>query len=173
MLRVEAGSSKGARLVTERAFRAGDLIGELEGFRALGAPTYLSVQVGREKHIEGLGPFNYLNHSCAPSTIVDTDRLEVRAARDLQPGDELTFFYPSSEWTMARPFNCLCGAPECLGTVSGARDLPRSVLERYFLNRHIRDLLDDPNRGSGAAQSSAGAEPDGRAQSTLDTAAGT
>jgi hypothetical protein len=142
MLRVEKGSSKGARLITERAFGAGEVIGKLEGYRVSNTPTYLSVQVGPETHIEGLGQFDYLNHACAPTTVVDTERLEVRAARDLQPGEELTFFYPSSEWVMAQPFTCLCGASGCLGMVSGARDLPRDVLERYHLTPHIRELLD-------------------------------
>lgn len=33
-----------------------------------------------------------------------------RALRDIQPGDELSFFYPSTEWEMAQGFECKCGA---------------------------------------------------------------
>lgn len=38
-------------------------------------------------------------------------RWEVRVSEDgegLKEGDELTFFYPSTEWSMAQPFDCLC-----------------------------------------------------------------
>jgi hypothetical protein len=65
----------------------------------------------------------------------------VFAARDLAVGDELTFFYPSTEWEMSSPFICLCGAPNCIHVVAGARFLPLSTLEGHFLNAHIRQLM--------------------------------
>ena len=84
-----------------------------------------------------------MNHSCAPSTILDTTRMLVFAANDLAAGDELTFFYPSTEWEMSSPFICLCGAPNCIHVVAGARFLPLSTLEDHFLNQHIRELMID------------------------------
>lgn len=140
MLRVEQGSAKGARLVADRAFAAGEVIGRLENYSIIHQPTYLSIQVGPATHIENLGQFCYLNHACDPSTIVDTEEMIVRAARDIAPGDELTFFYPSTEWEMDRPFACLCGAPGCLGTIAGARHLSEEALAGYVLNGHIEEL---------------------------------
>ncbi|CAK3952804.1 Hypothetical predicted protein [Lecanosticta acicola] len=71
---------------------------------------------------------------------------EVTVARDrgLEPGDPLTFFYPSTEWKFDRPFDCLCGAPPdvCLGTVQGASVLSRKDLDRWFFNEHIWQLAD-------------------------------
>lgn len=49
----------------------------------------------------------------------------------------LTFFYPSTEWFMAQPFDCHCGATKCLKRISGARDIDPAVLARYQLNSHI------------------------------------
>ena len=46
------------------------------------------------------------------------------AGRDIAAGEELTYFYPSTEWEMDRPFRCLCGAPDCVGVVSGAKAPP-------------------------------------------------
>ena len=70
---------------------------------------------------------------------------EVRVARDrdLEVGDELTFFYPSTEWGCARPFDCVCGAGEdwCIGVHRGAEGLSKEVMERYFVNKHIRVLV--------------------------------
>ena len=60
---------------------------------------------------------------------------------DVAAGEELTFFYPSTEWEMASPFICLCGAPNCIHVVAGARFLPLSTLEQHFLNRHIREAM--------------------------------
>lgn len=61
----------------------------------------------------------------------------------LKEGDELTFFYPSTEWKMAQPFDCLCGTKDCRGTISGANGMSREILSKYWLNPHIADLLDE------------------------------
>ncbi|KAK0747670.1 hypothetical protein B0T21DRAFT_354848 [Apiosordaria backusii] len=59
----------------------------------------------------------------------------------LKAGEELTFFYPSTEYAMAQPFDCFCGSGECKGRISGARDMTRGQLEGMWLNVHIRELL--------------------------------
>jgi len=84
-----------------------------------------------------------MNHSCAPAVVIDVTRQAVIANRDLAPGDELTFFYPSTEWEMARPFECCCGEPECLGWITGAKELPRERRNDYFFNPPIETLFAD------------------------------
>jgi hypothetical protein len=103
-------------------------------------PNQFTVQIGINRHVE-VSELASMNHSCDPSTILDTTRMLVFAARDLSPDDELTFFYPSTEWEMSSPFICLCGAPNCIHVVAGARFLPLSTLEGHFLNQHIRQLM--------------------------------
>jgi hypothetical protein len=73
--------------------------------------------------------------------VIDTTTMRVVAARDLEAGEELTFFYPSTEWDMDRPFRCRCGAPECIGVVSGAKHLAPDTLQRFPLAPHIQRLL--------------------------------
>ncbi len=41
---------------------------------------------------------------------------------------------------MDRPFICLCGAPQCVRLVAGAKYLSIDTLSRYFINQHIRDM---------------------------------
>lgn len=69
---------------------------------------------------------------------------EVIVSRDrgIEPGDALTFFYPSTEWKFDRPFDCLCGAPKgvCLGTVQGASAIDSKRLSEWFFNDHILQL---------------------------------
>jgi hypothetical protein len=66
---------------------------------------------------------------------------EVKVARDrgVEPGDALTFFYPSTEWKFDRAFDCLCGAPKgvCVGKVQGASAIDYKTLDRWFINEHI------------------------------------
>lgn len=138
---IGGGSAYGARLITDQAYRRGEVIYHISGHRATDKATYQTIQVGPNSHIEELGVLAYLNHSCQPNTIVNVVELTVVAARDITAGEELTFFYPSTEWEMDRPFICLCGAPQCVRLVAGAKYLSVDTLSRYFVNPHIRDMI--------------------------------
>lgn len=92
----------------------------------------------------------YMNHSCAPSLEIDTDMMEIRVSktRDLKAGDELSFFYPSTEFEMDKPFNCLCGAGSvCLGTISGAAQIEWDVLRTFWVNEHVIKLKQEQEQG--------------------------
>jgi SET domain len=128
----------GARLVSIRPLRRGDLIFKISGREVI--QSYKSVQVGSASHIEDDTLLAYLNHSCRPNIIVHTVQRKVFALCEVRAGDELTFFYPSTEWTMVRPFRCLCGSAGCLGLIAGAKYVPRHTLSWYFLNHHIRSM---------------------------------
>lgn len=65
--------------------------------------TYSSVQVGRDAHVELNSDILFINHSCAPCLEFDMATFEVRVVKEraLREGDELFFFYPSTEWRVA------------------------------------------------------------------------
>jgi hypothetical protein len=134
-------------LTTRHAYGRGDVICPIPTEDLFDKPNQYTVQIGIQEHVE-VRELASMNHSCDPSTILDTKRMLVFAARDLVPGDELTFFYPSTEWEMSSPFICLCGAPNCIHVVAGARFLPLSTLEGHFLNQHIRELMIDLLNGT-------------------------
>ena len=143
MFKIENGNRiYGARLITDEPYECGQLIHHITRYRVTNQPTYQTIQIGRHHHIEDLGILAYLNHSCEPNTIVDTVALTVTAARDIAPGEELNFFYPSTEWKMDRPFICQCGARPCLRLVAGAKYLSVDRLSRYFINEHIREMVE-------------------------------
>jgi hypothetical protein len=105
-------------------------------------PTYLSVQVADNKHIHLAPEFlQYINHSCEPNTFFDTSKGEVVALRQIAPNEEITFFYPSTEWSMIQPFTCFCGTRSCLGQIQGAAYLKRVALRQYRFAAHIQDKL--------------------------------
>jgi hypothetical protein len=125
-----------------RAFAAGDRLTPFTALRVHDAPSRMTVQVSGTEHIE-LAPawLAFTNHSCDPNTRFDPDVWHLVAERDIAPGDELTFFYPSTEWDMATPFDCHCGASSCIGRVDGASRVPAERLGGRWLARHIRDRL--------------------------------
>ncbi|KAG0027291.1 hypothetical protein BGZ82_009053 [Podila clonocystis] len=84
-----------------------------------------------------------MNHSCSPTVSLDTDSMAVVAVVDLKEGDNLTFFYPSSEWEMDQPFTCWCGADKCVKSIQGAKFLSSEVMSRYFTTSHIQQLISE------------------------------
>ncbi|KAF7553358.1 hypothetical protein G7046_g7124 [Stylonectria norvegica] len=112
------------------------------------APTYATVQTGKNSHLNLNSDLLYINHSCEPSLIFDVGNFNVLVGhKGLKPGDELSFFYPSSEWHMDQPFDCLCGTPTCRGRIAGAKDMTKAQLDGFWLNGHIIELRKEQDHG--------------------------
>ena len=137
---IEGNDRKGKHVVTTAAIRAGALILQVTGHHEVAAANRFTVQAGANTHLAGIGPLTFMNHSCAPNVVINTPDMTVMAIRDIAAGEELSFFYPSTEWHMAEPFDCHCGEASCIGLVAGASSLPDDILSRYFLNPHIHAL---------------------------------
>lgn len=150
MLFVEYGHEQyGTKLVTEKSFASGDLIYQFSGYRITAQPTYQTIQISADSHIYHLDALAYINHSCSPNTLIDTENLSLIAAKAISAGEELTFFYPSTEWEMVQPFFCHCTAPECLGLVAGAKYLTMDILSQYYISPHILEQISLQNNGKG------------------------
>jgi len=105
-------------------------------------PTYLSVQIDEDKHILLFPEFlQYINHSCEPNTFFDTKKGEIIAIKDINENEEVTFFYPSTEWSMTQPFECFCKASSCLGIIQGAAYLDNNSITKYRFAEHIQNKL--------------------------------
>ncbi|KAG8691605.1 hypothetical protein FRC11_015042 [Ceratobasidium sp. 423] len=136
-------------LLAVKHFKAGEVITRLTGTTRT-KKSWSSVQAGLEpdNHIELNSVLVYVNHSCSPNTAFDLsssnkEEWNFRALRDIRPGDELSFFYPSTEWDMDQGFQCRCQAKNCLGYIRGAKELSRAqVVERGFISTYISRLLD-------------------------------
>jgi hypothetical protein len=127
-------------LITKHAYVKGQVISEIPSAHVVDKATRFTVQIGRNEHTD-VGKLAALNHSCDPNVILDTENMLMVARRDIAKGEELSFFYPSTEWEMDAPFICLCGASNCIHVVAGARFLPLSTLEHHYLNPHIRAMM--------------------------------
>jgi hypothetical protein len=128
----------------QRSYQPGDTVIEFSAKQLLSEPSYLTVQVGIDKHIM-LHPehLQYINHSCDPNVFFDTYAMQIVALKPIAEGDEMTFFYPSTEWDMAQPFTCFCGCSNCLGEIKGAAHIDPEILGNYKLTRFIQQQLHD------------------------------
>lgn len=125
-----------------RSYQPGEVIADFSAGTIAAEPTYLTVQVGVEKHITLQPEFlQYINHSCDPNVFFDTALMQLVALKELQPEEELVFFYPSTEWKMTQSFNCYCGSPKCLGKIRGAAYLSPEVQSQYRFTNFIQQQL--------------------------------
>ncbi|KAI8092824.1 uncharacterized protein BX664DRAFT_277370 [Halteromyces radiatus] len=131
-----------SKLVVQLDYAKGASVVDLKGLTP-GPKRYSSVQISATEHVELNSDLVFMNHSCDPSVHLDVDRMAIVALKDLKAGDELTFFYPSTEWDMAQPFACWCGSPKCIETVRGAKHLSTSTLNQFVLSNHIQQLIKD------------------------------
>ncbi|MBL0145958.1 MAG: SET domain-containing protein-lysine N-methyltransferase [Chitinophagaceae bacterium] len=124
------------------AFNKGDVIADFSAATTQSYASYLTVQVDTDKHITLKPAFlQYINHSCEPTVFFDTALMQLTALTDIKPGQEFTFFYPSTEWDMAQPFVCNCGSKNCLQLINGAKHLDKKTLQKYQLTQFINQQL--------------------------------
>lgn len=130
------------RARSRAAFAEGEVIAAFEVIAARDRPDRLTVQISEREHAQiGPPPLRFINHSCAPNARFDVEARRLVAVRPIAAGDEITYFYPSTEWAMDAPFACQCGSPRCLGTIAGAGQIAEGVLRAYHLAPHVLRLL--------------------------------
>ncbi|NJC72328.1 SET domain-containing protein [Planosporangium thailandense] len=145
-------SSREYSLVVTQPVDAGGHLFAIDG-ELTDTPNRYTVQVGHALHVDlpesyGLELildrffWRFMNHSCEPTAVVRGR--EVLALKPLQPWQEITFHYNTTEYQMAEPFDCRCGSSRCEGTIQGFRYLSRSERERLrpWLSAHLLAILD-------------------------------
>lgn len=74
----------------------------------------------------------YINHSCDPNceAVIEDGHIFIEAIRTIEPGDELAYDYQyertgDNDEEMEKFYKCLCGAPNCRGSILKAKPAPR------------------------------------------------
>lgn len=129
-------------LFANQAFLKNEILIHFAAREILNEPNYLTVQINDLEHIL-LAPeyIQYVNHSCNPNVFFNTTTFQLEALKDIAEGDELTFFYPSTEWRMDQSFTCSCRSENCLKTVQGAYYLPENLFKEYRFADYIMGKL--------------------------------
>lgn len=129
-------------LHSRSSFRENQIITEFTWEKEVSTPNYLTVQVGENKHIELMPQYlECINHSCDPNCFFDVTKKQLIALKSIEEGEEFTFFYPSTEWSMDRSFHCFCGTGICLGHIQGAKYLTPEAASRYRFSEFIQQKL--------------------------------
>lgn len=134
--------SKHHSLHAALTFNHGDIIAKFHAGITQEFATYLTVQIGANRHIT-LQPhyLQFVNHSCDPNVFFDTTNMQLVCIKAMGPGEEMCFFYPSTEWDMAQSFLCNCENKDCLQLINGAAHLNKATLQKYRLSDYIIQQL--------------------------------
>lgn len=125
------------------AIEAGTAVLRFEGTLTK-EPARHTLQVGKDLHLQPDGrPWAFLNHSCDPNSRIDFTTWTLVATRRIERGEQVTFNYLTTEWDLASPFPCACGAEACKGWIRGLRYLPiaRRSAVAESCSPYLRDCL--------------------------------
>ena len=126
MLEVKTYKNKRG-VYTQNTIINGDTILELKGIIKI-IPCKYSIQISSSRHLYPDGEdepamkkliWPYLNHSCSPNAMVNVNTLQLIALKNIEAGEEITFDYETTDWSMKEPFNCNCGSTNCRGEIKG------------------------------------------------------
>jgi SET domain-containing protein len=106
-------TTNGSGVFAYRAFQPDEFIEFFAGFEIDHPPRYSVYLDGC--HIEPTNGLKYLNHSCAPNGHFKSRDLV--ALTVIEPGEEITINYKTTEERLVCPFECQCGSPNCLGLI--------------------------------------------------------
>jgi uncharacterized protein len=131
---VRATADKGRGVFAKRPLVRGQVV--VVGRPVSIAPerTTHSVQMGSDLHVHFDDPGGLINHSCEPTTGVCNNRhggYDFVALRDLQPGDEVTYDYETTDYVTIGVPHCKCRSARCRGRIYGFQFLPEEVRNRY------------------------------------------
>lgn len=114
-------------LVAAERFLKDEVVFDLDMGEFFSEPNLRTIEIGNDQHVDH--PHGrYTNHSCSPTCYVDKEDKVMRAARDIEIGESITFNYLSSETNLSTSFQCHCGSPNCVGFVGHENSKP-SYLE--------------------------------------------
>lgn len=99
----------------------GEKISKSESLRRCERNNECIFALNSEQDLDGNVPWNparFVNHSCAPNCEAEMEdgRIWITAARDIRPGEEITFNY-GYDLEDYRDYPCRCGSPGCVGYI--------------------------------------------------------
>jgi uncharacterized protein len=106
-------------------------------------------------------PVDFINHSCN-ANVGMSGQVVLVAMRDIEVGEEACFDYAMTDGSSYDEFECVCGAPNCRGWITG-NDWKRPELwERYagYFSPYLQRRIDRLKNGLGDISTLAVQVPD-------------
>lgn len=103
------------------------------------------VGISKNRWIDPIPPYKYINHSCDPSTGIK-GTVTLVALRNLKSGDEITIDYSAVEADPRWYMKCSCKAKGCRKVIRSIQFLPQENFKRYlpFVSTYFKKLRAAP-----------------------------
>ncbi len=145
----------GMHAIAKRDILEGTPVLKITGL-SVKSPSPSSIQINTCFHLSAENAlWGSIGHSCNPNCAINFNTWTFHSTRKIEDGEELTYDYLTTEWEMAAPFACTCGAKNCHDMISGFKHLPHPRQEEMalyaspFLLRQLFELA--PLRDAGPA----------------------
>ena len=117
----DRGDGKGLGVYAERSFTRGELIAVVNG-EIVDEHRLHTLQLSTHTHLYDPSFTGCLLHACDPNAIIDPSKREVRALRDIEPGEAITIDYAHTEDRLVKQFACRCGSANCRRWIRGSKE---------------------------------------------------
>lgn len=137
---------KGQGVFATASFSAGDTVMTGIVIKVLRSNHSHASQIGENQFVQHGGLISKVNHSCNPNCgirVNDVGGHDFVAMKDGCANEEITFDYAMRNYTIDHfPDECMCGASNCRGSVTGWKDLSDSKKDEYkdFAAPYLFDL---------------------------------
>lgn len=167
----ENSDIQGLGLVANRSISAGEIIFQFDDTKP---PVHLhelahwsqeernrfmtfAIQLGKDEWCFRQGKIRFMNHSCDPNAWWEGYGKLV-ARRVIEPGEEITFDYSTSEITLTYRMECRCGSVSCRGIVTNKDYLNPDFQQKYanHLPQHVLDAIKHADSKESATESAQG-----------------
>lgn len=87
---------------------------------------------------------NFINHSCEPNAYIAWNTLELKALRDIDVGEQITYNYFTSDLDEEDLFVCACNTPSCKKVINGFTHLPLGEKQKLkpYLSPFLQNMLE-------------------------------
>lgn len=110
-------------LVAAETFKSGQVVFDLDMGEFHEHPSLRTIELAPFIHV--IHPWgSYTDHSCDPSCYVDKLDRTMRAMRNINIGEKITFNYQVNETNISTGFQCKCGSSKCIGKVGDLNSKP-------------------------------------------------
>ena len=128
-------SEKGEGIYATKSFKVGDIfmVGVIK--EVLTSNHSHASQIAENTHVLHDGLISKVNHCCEPNCgirVNETGAHDFVAMKDINVNEEATFDYAMRNYSIDHfPKNCMCGAHNCRGKITGWKDLPDEKKKAY------------------------------------------
>ncbi|MFK0729621.1 MAG: SET domain-containing methyltransferase [Gloeotrichia echinulata IR180] len=127
-------TAKGRGVFATKKFTPGETV--VVGIPVAEVPerTVYSFQMDFNFHINLNEPAVVINHSCDPNTGVRNNQFggyDFVALGDIEPGEEISWDYETTEYESIAVCRCLCGSPSCREKTLGFKFREQLLRDRY------------------------------------------